>query len=180
MLRVALLSGMRLEEIYRLTVADCQNGWFRVRASKTAAGVRRVPIHSDLAAIVTRRLEGKAVKAHLFDEAGTPRADRSRSAAVSKRFGHYRKRLGVHDAIEGRRQSRIDQHSCRRWFITAARNAGMDQAVVAAVVGHQAGNLTDDVYHGGPSDVLRAACVAAVALPNALQVSGLANALAGD
>ena len=42
-----------------------------------------------------------------------------------------------------------------------ARNASQDRAVVAAVVGHEVGNLTDDVYHGG----LRRACVEAVRLP---------------
>ena len=165
MLRVALLSGMRLEEIYRLRVADCTGGWFAVRESKTASGVRRVPIHSGLADIVVRRLKGKASAEYLFHEAEGARVDRSRSGVVSKRFGHYRKRLGIHDAIEGRRQSKIDQHSCRRWFITTPRNANIHGAFVAAVVGHQAGNLTDDVYHGGPSNALRVACVEAVRLP---------------
>ena len=59
LIRVAALSGMRLEETYRLTVADCAGGWFNVRVSKTRAGRRRVPIHSGLAAIVERRCEAK-------------------------------------------------------------------------------------------------------------------------
>ena len=45
---VGALTGMRIEETYRLTVGDCANGWFTVRRSKTRAGLRRVPIHSDL------------------------------------------------------------------------------------------------------------------------------------
>jgi integrase len=163
-MRVAALSGMRIEEIYRLTVADCTGGWFDVRASKTAAGVRRVPIHSDLQAVISRRVAGKTDDGFLFHEPGPTRQGRERSAAISKAFGRYRQRLGVHDRAEGVRHSRVDFHSWRRWFVTQARNAGVDRAVVAAVVGHEAGNLTDDTYSGGPNERLLRACVEAVCL----------------
>lgn len=164
-MRVAALSGMRLEEIYRLTVADCADGWFRVRHAKTRAGVRRVPTHPDLAALVARRCAGKAADDFLMHEPGAPRKSRERSAALSKRFGRYRQDCGVHDRAEGKRHSRVDFHSWRRWFVTKARNAGIDRAVVAAVVGHEAGNLTDDVYSGGPGAALLRGCVESVTLP---------------
>jgi integrase len=166
-MHVAALSGMRLEEIYRLTVADCANRWFRVRYAKTRAGRRRVPIHPALAAIVARRCAGKPASAFLFHEPGPVREGRERSMALSKRFGYYRRMLGVHETIDGARHSRVDFHSWRRWFITAARNAGVDRAVVAAVVGHEVGNLTDDTYSGGPDEKLLRACVEAVRLPTA-------------
>ena len=85
--------------------------------------------------------------------------------ALSKRFGHYRRALGVHEMVDGARHSRVDFHSWRRWFITAARNAGVDRAVVAAVVGREVGNLTDDTYSGGPGEIQLRACVEAVRLP---------------
>jgi integrase len=165
LIRVAALSGMRLEEIYRLTVADCAGGWFNVRVSKTEAGVRRVPIHSELSGTVARRSQAKPPGAFLFHEPGGGNKNRERSAAVSKRFGRYRKAQGVHEGKEGRRASAVDFHSLRRWFITQARNAGHDRGMVAAVVGHEAGNVTDDVYSGGPSEALRKAVVEAVRLP---------------
>jgi integrase len=164
-MHVAALSGMRLEEIYRLTVADCAGGWFRIRYAKTRAGLRRVPVHPGLAAIVARRCGGKPAKAFLFYEPGPVREGRERSMALSKRFGYYRRTLGVHETLNGARHSRVDFHSWRRWFITAARNAGVDRAVVAAVVGHEVGNLTDDTYSGGPSEERLRACVEAVRLP---------------
>lgn len=166
LIRVAALSGMRLEEVYRLTVADCADGWFAVRVSKTRAGRRRVPIHADLAAIVARRRVGKAPDAFLFHEAGAKVEGRGRSMAVSKAFGRYRQAQGVHERADGKRHSAVDFHSLRRWFVTTARNAGQDQAMVAAVVGHETGNLTDDVYSGGPSDARRRAVVEAVRLPD--------------
>ncbi len=164
-MRVLALSGMRLEEVYRLTVATCTGGWFNVREAKTRAGIRRVPVHSVLAGIVARRCEGKAPTAFLFHERGPAPASTQRSAPVSKRFGRYRQTVGVHDAKEGRRHSAVDAHSFRRWFVSAARNAGQDRAMVAAVVGHEAGNITDDVYSSGPSEALRQAVVEAVRLP---------------
>ena len=84
---------------------------------------------------------------------------------MSKRFGRYRQAQGVHERAEGTRHSAVDFHSLRRWFVTTARNAQQDRAVVAAVVGHEVGNLTDDVYHGGPNESLLRACLEAVRLP---------------
>jgi len=161
----AALTGMRIGELYRLTVADCTGDVFRVRESKTRAGVRRVPIHPDLEALVARRVRGKAKADYLFHEAPAERPGRERSMSIIKRFVTYRRGLGVDETVAGRRHGRIDLHSWRRWFVTAARNAGIDRAVVAAVVGHEAGNITDDTYSGGPSMTLARACVEAVRLP---------------
>src|SRR5262249_17344581 len=119
-MRVAALTGMRIDEIYRMMVADCTGGWFVVRAGKTNAALRRVPIHSGLVRIVARRCKGKGDDAFLFHEAGKARDDRQRSGMASKAFGRYRQSVGVHDVVEGARQSRVDFHSWRRWFITTA------------------------------------------------------------
>lgn len=170
-IRLALLTGARIGELYGLTVQQCADGWFDIRAAKTRAGVRRVPIHPDLVAIVERRIAGKSPSEYLMHEptvarrAGTKLIEgRTRAASVSKRFGRYRQTVGVHQNLEGTRNSLVDLHSARRWFITKAR-AGFDRAVVAAVVGHEAGNITDDTYSGGPSESAKVACVASVRLP---------------
>lgn len=173
LMRVAALTGARLEELYRLTIADCVSGWFVINRAKTDAGLRKVPVHSALAEIVTRRTAGKPAEAFLFHEARPMREGRERSAAVSKRFGKYRQRVGVHERAEGVRHSKVDFHSFRRWFITQARNAGIDRAVVAAVVGHETGHITDDVYSGGPSDPLLRQCVEAVCFPTRAGISAL-------
>jgi integrase len=158
-IRVAALSGMRLGEIYGLRVADCRDGLFNISRAKTPSGVRKVPIHSDLIEIVNRRMKGKADKAWLMHESLKPSSGSgSRSDALSQRFHRYRRRLGVDDG------SRIDFHSLRRWFITSARQAGIDRAVVAAVVGHEAGNITDDVY-SAVSIEQRRRCVESVRVP---------------
>jgi integrase len=156
LIRVAALTGMRLSEICALTVADCADSLFDIRQAKTVAGVRRVPVHSDLTAIVSRRTEGKAPTVRLFPTA---------SNNLSQRFTAYRRVLGIDDRREGRRHSRIDFHSLRRWFVTQARNAGYDRGFVAFLVGHETGFITDDVYSGGPTMERCRQCVDAVRLP---------------
>lgn len=164
-MRLAALSGMRLNELYQLRVTDCQGGRFFVRKGKTAAARRSVPIHSDLAAIVSRRLEGKAPDAFLMHEA--ERSDHGRSAPFSKRFHRYRLALRVTDkASEADRQDRINFHSFRHWFVTQARRHA-DQAVVARIVGHAQATITDGRYNHGPGIDIERACVEAVKLPTA-------------
>jgi integrase len=164
-MRLAALSGMRLNELYQLKVADCQGQRFFVRKGKTAAARRFIPIHSDLAAIVARRLRGKASGAFLMHEA--ERTDHGRSAPFSKRFRRYRLALDVTDkANEDDRQDRINFHSFRHWFITQARRH-TDQAVVARIVGHAQQTITDGRYNHGPGEDIERACVEAVKLPTA-------------
>ncbi len=167
LMRVAALSGMRIEECYRLETRDCADGWFHIRKAKTKAGQRRVPIHPELAEIVARRCKGKASKAYLFDEAGPVKEGRERSMAVSKRFGNYRKRPGmdVDEAAEGKRRSLVNFHSFRRWFITAAARAGQPERVLQQVVGHKAQGMTMGTYFGGDMGKTLRACVEAVKLP---------------
>ena len=164
-MRIAALSGMRVGEIYRLRVRDCAAGWFRVTEGKTASSVRRVPQHSALAEIVARRCANAQPADYLFADGGTPANGRCRSIRMVRMFGSYRQAQGVHEKAEGSRHARHDFHSFRRGFVSAARQAGHDQATVAAVVGHLVGNLTDDVYSAGPSDDAKRACVEAVKLP---------------
>ena len=176
---VAALSGMRNEEIARLKVADCVDGVFRVTDAKTRAGMRDVPIHPDLRKLVERRTQNKAPAAYLFDELQDPPPGSAmeRGQGITKRFVTIRRQLGVDERVPGSRQSRIDFHSFRRWFIRKAIDAlhqgakGYDQWTIADVVGHDretsvAGlGMTMGRYPGAaPLDAKRA-CVSAVKLP---------------
>jgi integrase len=181
---IAALSGMRQEEIIELRVRDCANGLFDVREAKTAAGVRKVPVHPDLVEIVRRRCTKKQADAYLFDELPTSKEDdqRGRAAALSQSFTRERRRLGVDERIGEHRQSNIDFHSWRRWFIRAARDAlnngasGFDPWTIAAVVGHRTEDgklegvplplgMTMGRYAGAAEAAAKRACVEAVRLP---------------
>lgn len=164
-MRIAALSGMRIEEICQLTVSDCRDNAFNIRRSKTKAGIRRVPIHSGLEEIVCRRSASKRGQEYLLDELRRD-ADRERSAPLSKRFTRYRKAVGIDERQEGQRRSLVNFHSFRRWFITEAERAGQPPHIIEAVVGHRRQGMSLGVYSGGPSvhDQMRT-CVEAVLLP---------------
>lgn len=176
---VAALSGMRTEEIARMKVADCSRGAFRITDAKTQAGVRDVPIHPNLRQLVARRTRRKTAEAYLFSELTDPPPGSAmeRGQGITKRFVAIRRQLGVDERVVGRRQSRIDFHSFRRWFIRKAIDAlhrgakGYDQWTIADVVGHdreatEAGlGMTMGRYPGAAPDAAKRACVAAVQLP---------------
>lgn len=183
---IAALSGMRENEIAALTVADCEGGVFDIRKSKTPAGVRKVPIHPALLVIVAARSNDKARGAFLFDELAEQRlgSKRERGAVIAQSFTRERRRLGVDERPEGQRQSNVDFHSWRRWFVSSAVAAlekgakGYTVYTIAHVVGHkiEGGELegvrlplgmTMGVYAGAASADSLKACVGAVQLPPA-------------
>jgi integrase len=165
-MRVAALSGMRIDEICRLTVADCGDGVFNIRKAKTAAGVRKVPIHSALKEIIERRAKGKEPAAFLFDDVEKV-GKGERSMPLSKQFTRYRRELKVDAVAEGQRRSLVNFHSFRRWFVTQAERAGQPPHILEAVVGHKRAGMSLGVYSGGPSvEEQMRACVEAVRLPS--------------
>jgi integrase len=168
LMRIAALSGMRLEEIGLLRVrdVDLKAGTMAVRDPKTPASRRAVPIHPDLLATVTTRTVGRDKDAFLLSELGPePKAGRQRTMAISKAFGRYRVDVGVHDARPGQRRALTNFHSFRRWFITKAEQAGQQETIIRSVVGHKRAGVTLGTYSGGASLEQRRACVEAVRLP---------------
>lgn len=174
------LSGMRLDEICRLRIGDCRDGWFAVNAQeagKTAAGVRRVPIHSALVPIVERLSRGRDCKAYLI--ADLPAEGRERSMPASKAYTRFRRSLGIDERGEGQRQSNVDFHSWRRWFIREAREGGASLWTIADIVGHDTaslpGGLTMSHYPGNASDRALVACVESIPVPQPPQsgITGL-------
>jgi len=169
LMRIAALSGMRLNEIANLTVADCQNDVMRIRRAKTKAGRRSVPIHSDLAEMIKSRTANKAAEDFLFEEMKAPpsRGMNGRGDKTGERFTAYRRELGVDDRPEGQRQSLVDFHSFRRWFATTAEQAGQPPHIISAVLGHKLArsSMTLKVYSGGPAMEQMRAVVESVKLP---------------
>jgi integrase len=167
---------MRIDEICGLRVRDCQAGWFDVNADgkgKTAAAKRRIPIHSLLSSIIARRTADKKPEAYLFDDLPEPPAGsiRERSMPASKAYTRFRRRLKVDERVEGQRQSNVDFHSWRRWFIRKAKDAGQEPWTIADVVGHDTTDLplglTMGRYPGRANDRALLECVKAVQLPEA-------------
>jgi integrase len=171
-MRIAALTGMRIEEIASLTVAQCRGGLFRVGDAKTESGAGRViPVHPDLEEVVERRSAGKSEAAFLLMEQSGAGWDGNRSMAISKRFTRARRRLGVDERRVGQRRALINFHSFRRWFIQAAIDQGSpDPWLLADIVGHKAGELPFDLtmrkYPGKSRIDRRRALIEAIRLPD--------------
>lgn len=177
---IAALSGMRLSETVGLRVkhVDLGDGCFVVAKGKTAAGVRRVPIHSALASVLERLLKGKpAQDAYLFADLSEPPegVERSRASPLSKSFTRYRRKLGIDERAAMHPQSAVDFHSFRRWFIRKRVEAlengalGFTAWTLADVVGHDREDgplaMTMGRYPGEASLATKRACVEAAGLP---------------
>lgn len=165
-IRIAALSGMRVEEIAQLRVENIGPDGMEIVKAKTKAGERTVPIHSALASLIETRVKG-AVNGWLFPELPEVAEDSvmERSQKIVKAFVTYRRALGIEDMVEGSRQSRVTFHSLRRFFVTEAERAGQPIPIIEFVVGHKREGMSAGRYSGGPSFQQRKACVEAVKLP---------------
>lgn len=170
LMRVGALTGMRIEEIARLTVRMCQGDTISAPGVKGVRAVvpRDVPMHVDLVALVARRTKDRPSSAYLFEDGLGMNKHGERSPAASKRFNYYREKVGVHERPEGKRRSLVNFHSFRRWFITRAFAAQQPLFIVREIVGHKQPkeDVTADNYIT-PSQLpgLKRACVDALKLP---------------
>ena len=151
---ILALSGMRLDELRRLRVAQCGRGFFRVGECAANLGSREVPVHSALAGTVLRLTRGRAGDAFLIgDGAEFGRAP----SATERRFDACRETMDVVG-------SSPTIHGLRRWFVAAALESGQPPEAVAAVIGHI---LRPGDARPKPTLGQRCACVEAVQLPRA-------------
>jgi integrase len=170
LMRIAALSGARLDAVVCLKVKDCRDdGVFVFKPQKKEPGPRLCPIHPDLIEIVERRKKGKEPEDDIFPEwPGVQKSTslRERSFKTSNEFTAYRRSVGVEDRREGKRRGLVNFHSFRRWFITKAEQAGQPESTIAVVVGHKRQGMTFGVYSGGPLLEQARQCVEAVRLPD--------------
>ncbi|ANY77001.1 hypothetical protein BB934_01190 [Microvirga ossetica] len=173
---IAALTGMRRDEIANLQVRHLTECTIKVPGTKTANAIREIPAHPALKEILVRRCEGKSSSAYLFHELPQQKTDaRGRGAPITQAFTRARRDLEVDDTPEGSRQSRVDLHSYRRWFIRKAVQAleegatGFTAWTIADVVGHSKEDgplpMTMGRYPGRADMKALRACVEAVRPP---------------
>jgi integrase len=130
LLRLGMVTGCRLEELCVLKKADVlkrKDGyWLVIRAGKTDAAVREVPVHRCVDRLVHRRWRGQGD--YLFQEI-TPGAYGRRSHHVSKAYGRYRKLVGVKERGQ-------DFHALRHTFTNMMEGAGVPVPTIQLLIGH--------------------------------------------
>ncbi|MFD2111308.1 tyrosine-type recombinase/integrase [Thiorhodococcus fuscus] len=134
--RISELCGLKVEQVH----LDAPFPFFRIEDSKTAAGIRTVPVHPELKETL-ERLTKSSDDGYVLSGL-TPDKYGDRSNAIGKRFGRLKKKLGF--------TSQHGFHSFRHTVITRLLNADVQQSVVASIVGHDsADSVTLGVYHKG-------------------------------
>lgn len=132
----ALFSGMREGEICDLDAIGVKERdgipYFDVSRAKTQAGVRLIPVHSELQRIGFLDYARAVGEGALFP--GVPIGSRNggRAHVFAKRFPAYRRARGVDRA-------RLCFHSFRKCFVRSLELAGVDRDRAALVVGHERG-----------------------------------------
>lgn len=138
-------TGARIEELCRLKTSDIiqEEGiqCFSIKDAKTAAGDRSIPVHPKLLHVVERLVkqseDGYLIKSTSGNKYG------NRSDALSKQFGRLKTDLGYN--------SQFVFHSFRKTVITQLQRSDVPGILIAAIVGHETGTITFDVYSAGPS-----------------------------
>jgi integrase len=150
LVRLALVTGARLDELCALKISDAhkrEDGWWiTIREGKTEAAVRDVPVHDSAAHVLVRRC--KTARSFLFEGLLPGGPDKKRSWNVSKAFGHYTRNLKLGD-------ERQTFHSLRNTFVEVMEAAEVPESTIKLIIGHARPSLTFGGYSKGERVRLR-------------------------
>lgn len=131
---ILLYTGMRCGEMLQLQKADVhfRQRYIRITRSKTAAGIRIIPIHHRIAPLIESRMESPG-DALICDTTGRP-YNYGWYCAVWRTVMH-------HIRADGH-----TTHDCRHTCATLLDNAGANETAKRRLLGHAGGDITERVY----------------------------------
>ncbi|MGN6314614.1 MAG: tyrosine-type recombinase/integrase [Rhodanobacteraceae bacterium] len=147
-------TGARREDLCDLKVDSVDDGVLQVREGKTAAAVRRVPIHPVIRPLV-RQLADTSKDGYLLPGLLTGGKDDKRGHYIGKRFSYALRRAGITD-------KRVVFHSFRNSVLTQMEAAGVELSLRQQIVGHERGTITERTYTANAADRRRAEAIAHV------------------
>ncbi|MDA1326865.1 MAG: tyrosine-type recombinase/integrase [Proteobacteria bacterium] len=150
LIRLAMYTGARREELCALPVADVKSDRFLVAAAKTQAGVREIPIHRELAETMAR-LVGQTTDGFVLSGL-KPNKNGDRGDVLGKRFTRLKRDMAFGD--------RQVFHSIRGTVITMLERAEVPEGTVQDIVGHERSTLTGSTYSGKSTFEMRRAALA--------------------
>lgn len=140
-----IYSGARIGELLELKKENVNLGeqWFDVRKSKTASGIRKVPI-ADMALPLWREWMDKPGEYVIQNASGNPI---DYSTYLTNYFRRPLEQIG---------QDHFP-HDTRHTCISRLQMAGVPHVLVQRIVGHKSGDVTDKVYtHAEIDEMLEA------------------------
>ncbi|WEJ70439.1 tyrosine-type recombinase/integrase [Pseudomonas sp. PSE14] len=142
---IAAYTGARIEELCKLKIEDVAKvdglAAFNITDSKTAAGIRSVPIHPHIAVLVDQ-LKQASEDGYLIKSPKGGTYGRKSQGFVNQ-FSTLKKKEGF--------GPQHTFHSFRKTFITELLHKDVAGPVIASIVGHETGTVTFDVYTQGAS-----------------------------
>ena len=148
---IAAYSGMRREEVGELKASSLDGNALVIEEGKTAAAVRRVPLHPTIAPLV-RRLAKTSPDGYLIPGLLRGGPDNKRAWYVGKRFGRAIRQLGISDPA-------LDFHALRGTVITQLEAAGVPESTIQLIVGHKRQGMTFGVYSDGVPEAAKLAAL---------------------
>ena len=121
---------------------DCVgDDWFQAEDSKTANGIRRIPIHTGIQQLVARlkQTSQAANSEYLFSGLSDNNQYKNRSNGVGKRFGNLKDDLGFKGKNYG-------YHSFRSTLSNLFESAGVVENFAARIIGHKVESMTYGLY----------------------------------
>lgn len=150
MVAIGAYTGMRENEIAETAVEDVHDDHIHVPEDKTESSVRDVPLHPIIKPLVLR-LKRDSKDGYLVPHLTPGGDDNKRSWNFVKKFGRFRRKLGVSRKF-------ADFHALRHSFTTAMQRAGVGKETREQIVGHDSDGDTHAIYsHGHEFKALRAA-----------------------
>lgn len=141
--RISELAALKIENVIEEEGIEC----FAIIDSKTKAGIRTIPVHNKLIAIVDRLVTASADGFLISGVNSKGGADR-RADVLGKRFGRIvRHRLKLPP-------SKVF-HCFRNTAISKLEQAGVPENIAADIVGHEKDTMTYGLYSGGTSQQQR-------------------------
>lgn len=145
-IRIALLTGARLEEIVSLNAAfvDDDGGGYSIPLGKTENAVRYIPLVGEAKRVVAKRLKSPGEDGSLFSDLTVRQSTNKRGGAVSQSFTRLRRKV-----LGKETDGELVEHSFRHTWRTAARRAGVDLRTAHEMGGWSSGGHTDETYDHG-------------------------------
>lgn len=158
-IQLGAYSGARIEELCQLKTENIilvdGVSCFDIVDSKTVAGIRQVPIHPALAAMVQQLV--KDSEDGWLLPIKTKNMYGIRSDALSKRFGRLKTELKFGPLHVF--------HSIRHTVTTCLHQAGLPLTTVQQLIGHETKTVTLDVYSQGLSATQKLEAISKIAYP---------------
>lgn len=131
---ILLYTGMRCGEMLQLQKADIhlRQRYIRITRSKTAAGIRIIPIHHRIAALIESRMKSPG-DALICDDTGRP-------------YNYGRYCTIWRSVMQLIRAEGHTTHDCRHTVATLLDNASANETAKRRILGHAGGDITERVY----------------------------------